>query len=361
MEFYVPKEDAALPPEFSAVPEPRDMPDEEYQPKAAPVPAEEDRHSRIKRMLLMPMAATVAAVSMVFASFGYDPLGFNVLGGGSPAPVSPTSPTTPGGSGSPTSPTVPGGPAVELPDGGFPGLSNLERNGYLGYLPAHNLTVNGYLNENYITVVELDGTRTPVLYNSSGTEVVDDSIPGLSYNGVTNTLTMTNYDGPVLDINMMGNGFKIRLVGDNKLEHLGLWGFYLGGSVTITGSGTLTVNQKKRFAMGIQMDAEWSETCLMVDSGVKLEVFGSPTATFEIGGDPARPRDCRGAIVVSCTTMDKAIYFLAPLTLTGGVRAAGIFGEDAYYNHSDDYTFGSFHDYSIVDEEGNPSMHVLFE
>jgi len=478
MEFYIPAERLPPPPEHTAppeladlpeeeavTPEPRDLTGEEFEVPVSASPVKEDRPSLLRRMILVPIAATVATVSIVFASFGQDPLGIDFLSaGGKTAPAAPASPggspaaLTPmvepplpadgvttvyvhvdyqptgaqylsplvdgaalsdakswviaqGGdpaamvlvdsqtvymglklsddavyvgdpddlehimliSGSidktyrrdnyyavPVGPVVPAGPA-EQADDAFPRLSNLERNGYLGYLPAHGFSVDGRLNENYITVMEMDGTRTPVLYNNSGTEVVDGSIPGLSYDGDTNTLTMTDYDGPILDINMMGNGFKIRLVGDNRLEHLGLWGFYLGGSVTFTGSGSLTVNQKQRFAMGIQMDAEWSETCLIVDSGVRLEAYGSPTATFEIGGNPAHPRDCRGAIVVSCTTMDKAIYYLAPLTLTGGTRAAGIFGEDPYYHHADDYTFGDFHDYSVVDENGDPSMHVIIE
>lgn len=349
----LPPENAPLPPEFSAAGEPRDLPDEEFNPQAVSAPVETDRHSRIKRLLMMPLAAAVTAVTLILSSFGVDPLGLDLFGTGGSSSVTPAAPASPI---SPTSPTSPAAP-VETADSAFPNLSNLERNGYLGYLPAHDLTVNGRLNENYIAVVASDGVRTPVLYNNAGSEAVDGTIPGLSYDGVTNTLTMTNYDGPALDINMMGNGFKIRLVGDNRLDHLNLWGFYSGGSVTLIGSGSLTVNARQRYAVGIQMDAEWSETCLIVDNGVRLEVFGSPTASPDPGGG----RNARGAVIVSDTTMDKAIYYMAPLTLTGGVRSAGIFGTDAYGNRADAYDFGSFRDYSVVDENGDPSMHVIFE
>ena len=58
--------------------------------------------------------------------------------------------------------------------------------------------------------------------------------PGIRYDSSTNTLTLHNFTGPLLDINLMGNGFTIKLEGENHLEMLRAWGFGYGGSVTFT-------------------------------------------------------------------------------------------------------------------------------
>ncbi len=254
----------------------------------------------------------------------------------------------------------------ERADDSFPYLSNLEPNSYITSAPYHSKMygseIKGVLNEEFIHLYALDGSGVYIMQNDgSGNEQFNESIEGISYNPLTNTLTLDNFHGDVLAFNLMGNGFKIKLVGDNTLQQITGWGFYVGGSVTFTGDGTLVINGDKNFAMGIQLDCEWSETCLMIDGTVKrLEVFGKPERGVEIGGG-GEYRDAHGAIFISDTTMEKAIYYLAPLKLTGGTRAAGIFGPDAYGNYADSYDFGSYHDYTVADEDGNPSMHVVFE
>ena len=254
----------------------------------------------------------------------------------------------------------------ERADDSFPYLSNLEPNSYITSAPYHSKMygseIKGVLNEEFIHLYSLDGSGVYIMQNDgSGNEQFNESIEGISYNPLTNTLTLDNFHGDVLAFNLMGNGFKIKLVGDNTLQQITGWGFYVGGSVTFTGDGTLVINGDKNFAMGIQLDCEWSETCLMIDGTVKrLEVFGKPERGVEIGGG-GEYRDAHGAIFISDTTMEKAIYYLAPLKLTGGTRAAGILGPDAYGNYADSYDFGSYHDYTVADGDGNPSMHVVFE
>ena len=102
MEFYIPQERQIPPPEHivppeltdlpeeePVTPEPQDLTWEEFEAAAPAAPAEEDRPGPVRRMLLIPLAATAAAVSMVFASFGYDYLGFDIFGSGSSTPTAP--------------------------------------------------------------------------------------------------------------------------------------------------------------------------------------------------------------------------------------------------------------------------------
>ena len=104
MEFRIPKEqvfpseEQIFPPaEYVPAPEALYMPTEEFVPQessdvpaavsaepaaAAPSPEQNERsrrHDMIKRAVLVPVAASVTAVSMIFASFGLDPLGEDIL------------------------------------------------------------------------------------------------------------------------------------------------------------------------------------------------------------------------------------------------------------------------------------------
>ena len=127
-------------------------------------------------------------------------------------------------------------------------------------------------------------------------KIVNESIPGAYYNEATNTLTLDNYSGEYLNINLMGNGFKLRLVGENKLKGIVAWGFMYGGSLTITGDGYLAIENNTNPC--IRLECEGSPSCLMIDSGVTIETNG-------------------GAIEVRDSTLEKGIYYLKPLEVTG--------------------------------------------
>ena len=101
-EFHVLSEDCVLPDEFPSTQEYIGQKDEfpsfpsfvpltdEYQGESGSQEVKEEKHRRIKRMLFMPVASAIAAVSIVFASFGYDPLGNDFLNSSSGAPSSPS-------------------------------------------------------------------------------------------------------------------------------------------------------------------------------------------------------------------------------------------------------------------------------
>ena len=215
------------------------------------------------------------------------------------------------------------------PDGGehaddaFPSLVNL--------MPDAPAPDWGSLGEYYVVV-----GGTWVVAGDAYGEGWTGTYPGVSYDAATNTLTLNNVTAEYLEFNWMGNGFTVNLVGDNHLGYILGWGFYTGGSVTFTGTGSLTVNEGLGSEYGILLRAEDSQTCIMVDSGVTLDVYGS-----------------EGAILVDSTTMEKAIYYLKPLKMEGGVRAVvGQADEDG----------SSFLVYSVLEEENSENLakHVRF-
>lgn len=101
-----------------------------------------------------------------------------------------------------------------------------------------------------------------------------NTVDGVSYDQASNTLTLTNYDHPdvALYTNMMGDDFKLNLVGSNKLQNLRIWHGGWGGSLTICGSGSLTVNENRKNSDGIELFAEGGKSLLTVseDSTVTL-------------------------------------------------------------------------------------------
>ena len=462
MDFYPLPEEHALPPEEYVSPaEDCPLPDNEFAGFSRPSKAEEKpRHSLIKKLMLMPLAATVAAVSAVYASFGYDPLGDDFLTKDPYAETSGQEQTD-----VPEVPPVTGEDGVDqdditstfivveyLPTGeqytvegdgddamddavrwveskGGSGAtmkfvrSELIRSGVefsddaivIGdmdkldsiYLAQGTMTVK-YVRYVYYEAEEDAGQQGddggddedpfPTLGNldpdfdgayawsGEGSEEYVRFVPkgsgeytyleaggvwknygasvstasGARYDRETNTLTLENFTASVLDMNLMGNGFTINLIGDNSLDELTLWGAYYGGSVRITGTGTLVINKdgSSPEGIGINMNAEFSETCLMIDRGVRVEVYGSP------------------AIMISSTTVKDAIFYPSSVTLTGGDVASGQFTNYSYTQYDDNGNYLGqvpitldeiyeadgvrYYDCTVAGDDGNPSSHVTF-
>lgn len=209
-------------------------------------------------------------------------------------------------------------PITEQADEAFPELINLTPN---GSVPGY-----GVLDEEYILV---NGNIPVVAGRAYNKETVQPD--GVRYDAATNTLTLENFTGKSLEANLMGNGLTVNLVGENHVGSVLVWGFMYGGSIKFTGDGALYVNEQSQNPWGITMNAEGSQTCIMVDRNVTLEAYG-----YE------------GAVMVYDTTMEKAIYYLGPNVLTGGMRSM-------VYGEGEDY-----HGYSIIDAYNRPATHVRF-
>lgn len=241
----------------------------------------------------------------------------------------------------------------EQADDKFPSLINLQPNGYAeGY---------GVLNEEYILFQKRDDPNTYYVVAGSTYNLTTKNNSGYSFLAVTdygedeteqdytgpkdirydgddiyydrnwNQLTLNNFHASVLNINMMGNGFRIELRGDCQIDHLLIWGFHYGGSVTFVGNGVLTVNKDNLYDIGIYLKAECSESCIMVSPGVSLTSYGSYAAVF-----------------VEDTSAEKGLYYLKPLTLSGGTRKSIIYDGDG----------SIYKDYSVFDDEDKYAKYI---
>ncbi len=157
----------------------------------------------------------------------------------------------------------------ELPDY-FPSLDNLE--------PEFEGKVawNGNGPEWYVSVVPRGENRYFFLAAGAGISSTIDTVEGATYDLETNTLTLDNFTGDWAEINLMGNGFTIELIGSNSIRNMSIWGAGYGGSVRFTGTGSLVINEGYGLDNGgLTMEGEWSDCCIMVENGVTLEFYGA--------------------------------------------------------------------------------------
>ena len=309
------------------------------------------RRKRLHKLILLQTAAALSVVVAVNAAFGQDPLGSDFL-----APSEQVLPPLP------VTPVTPVDDEPEAYDDVFPALPNLDPDFAGDYAWA------GMGSEEYILLVngeEYTYLHAGTYYTANG--VTAASLPGASYDSSTNTLTLNDFRGGKLETNLMGNGFKVELIGDSSLDQLKVWGAMYGGSVTFTGSGHLTLNESGAAAdgVGLYLECEDSPSCVMVDREATVEVFGTP------------------AVMIHRTTLEQAIYCLRPVKTTGGTGGAGAFVEYTVPVTDEDgnvvmdengqpvteiWTVENIgaeqgmtlYDYSVLGGDGSPSGHVLF-
>lgn len=115
----------------------------------------------------------------------------------------------------------------------------------------------------------------------------------IKYNKKTNTLTLNNYTGEEITVNMMGDDFKVELVGENTLEKLYVFSDFYGGSLTLTGNGTLNIcggdyfNNEENALYGdsglrLFCESRTDKTKLTIGKDVTLHVEGDGTFTYPL-------------------------------------------------------------------------------
>ncbi|MBQ3792351.1 MAG: hypothetical protein II797_04520, partial [Clostridia bacterium] len=114
----------------------------------------------------------------------------------------------------------------------------------------------------------------------------------------------------------MGNGFTIVLNGSSSIGQLIVWGAGYGGSVKLTGSGSLSLNSNSSADIGLYLKAEWSQTVLMIDNTVTLESYGR-----------------FAAVLVESSSVKQGISYLHPLRLHWTKRISGDFMGARYYQY----------------------------
>ena len=97
--------------------------------------------------------------------------------------------------------------------------------------------------------------------------------PGATYDKSTNTLTLNNLQDKslTLEVNEMGEDFKINLVGTNYLRSIFAWGFGYGGSVNIIGNGRLDLYANDlEEAITVEAEASVAAVSIAKESTVNL-------------------------------------------------------------------------------------------
>ena len=127
----------------------------------------------------------------------------------------------------------------------------------------------------YINVRTGEDSSTTI-FSSQGT----NSIDGMSYDRETNTLTLNNYKNKIAGIatNMMGDDFKINLIGDNEIGGIGSYGDAWGGSINISGNGSLVINADKSDDYGIAFFAEGTNSVLSVADTCNVTIYSGSKA-----------------------------------------------------------------------------------
>ncbi len=126
----------------------------------------------------------------------------------------------------------------------------------------------------YIYVYPLTDGDGVSVYESKKTN--NSIIPGISYEKASNTLTLNNYRSAecAVSANMMGDDFKIKVTGNCEIGCIQVYGDGWGGSLTITGNGTLSVNKAGLSNTAIVLRAENVKAKLTVDKDVTVKLFG---------------------------------------------------------------------------------------
>lgn len=146
----------------------------------------------------------------------------------------------------------------------------------------------------YINIYNRGGTNINHFVYVTGSQKAE-TVKGAVYDKKTNTLTLTNYKHPTMSIeaNEMGDDFKIKLVGDNQIKSLIVWGYGYGGSVEILGDGTLTINKNKEKNCGITMQPEGTKAVLKVSGKTVVDVYaGTDKMPFYVNSISEKYKNC---------------------------------------------------------------------
>jgi len=120
------------------------------------------------------------------------------------------------------------------------------------------------------------GEDSTTIFSSKET----NSIDGMSYDRETNTLTLNNYKNKTAGIatNMMGDDFKINLIGDNEIGGIGSYGDAWGGSINICGNGSLVINADRAGDYGVAFFAEGTDSVLSVADTCNVTIYSGSKA-----------------------------------------------------------------------------------
>lgn len=177
--------------------------------------------------------------------------------------------------------------------------------------------------ESYVSLLDADGTPTDLFYSAGGVVSKSASVSGAHYEQSANTLYLSGFStAQSLECSTMGDDFKIHLTGTNAIGQISVWGDGYGGSLTVEGNGTLTVNKALAYTdvPAVFLRADGAKASFSVKDSAKVVLNGTSSA---------------GSLAILSTTVTE------PLTAIN----ANITGNKIVSNKNTDATY----DYQISD------------
>ena len=120
-----------------------------------------------------------------------------------------------------------------------------------------------------------DGSANPKQLYNANKSVTISTVKNIRYDKKTNTLTLNGYQEAEKRIvaNEMGDDFKVKVVGNNQIQGIAVWGYSYGGSLTLEGNGSLEINKNRVQGEPIFLMAEEANAQFKVKQGVTLKVY----------------------------------------------------------------------------------------
>ncbi|MBR0541262.1 MAG: leucine-rich repeat protein [Clostridia bacterium] len=175
----------------------------------------------------------------------------------------------------------------------------------IGILPVYAFAEDGpgpigeYTPYIFIGTIDdgFDCIGTVYQYNT----VYNDAVPGVTYDPSTNTLTLDNYrnEKACFEIVAMGDDFKIEVKGYCDITRINVDSYNWGGSLTITGNGTLDINRERVNNGAICLGAYRTPSTLAFGKNVKVNMYAhepefnmpTPCVISALGEDSADIND----------------------------------------------------------------------
>ena len=226
-----------------------------------------------------------------------------------------------------------------------------------------------------------DGSANPKQLYNANKSVTISTVKNISYDKKTNTLTLNGYQEAEKKIvaNEMGDDFKVKVVGNNQIQGIAVWGYSYGGSLTLEGNGSLEINKNRVQGEPIFLMAEEANAQFKVKQGVTLKVYRdnkfpssivvSYSAAAKDGivfeGNDTLNQKVQKTSQKEAKQMTAAVYELAdfiPCTtkddsvkgIYGDLRQAGSSDDEPYYNiYKIQEVFPEIWLASMQDENGN--------
>ncbi len=127
----------------------------------------------------------------------------------------------------------------------------------------------------------IPGGKNVMKYDTVSEQLVIDNeaVPGAAYDLESNTLTLRDFDSPdsLLTLWSVGDDFKLRIEGRCSLASIDIYEFdsHYSSSLSIVGTGKLTINEKKLYEVAIDISAsdENNNSKLSIADSVTVDAY----------------------------------------------------------------------------------------